>query len=116
MCKCCFGSVKGESCGWPKGTVRATIALVTIPLGFVSALGIMGILLWKEQYEAAIGVSSAVWAVIGTIVGYYFGSKQAEGAAKLIQQSEHELIESRNLEIGLISRGRYIPDNSVLPV
>ena len=98
MC-CCFGSIENESCGWPKGTVRACVALTTIPLGFLASIIIMVILIIKEQYTIALAVNSGIWGVIGTIIGHYFGSKQAEGAAKMLLTSEHELIESRNLEI-----------------
>jgi hypothetical protein len=99
MCKCCFGPLEDESCGWPKGTVRAIIALLTISLGFVASSVIMVVLVIKKQYTIALGVNSVIWGVIGTIIGHYFGSKQAEGAAKMISKTEHELIESRNKEI-----------------
>lgn len=99
MCKCCFGDIEGESCGWPKGTVRAVIALVTIPLAFAAAAAVIGVLMWKEQYTAATGVIGTIFGIVGTIIGYYFGSKQAEGAAKLISETEHDLIESRNQEL-----------------
>lgn len=94
----CFGSIEDESCGWPKGTVRATIALITIPIFFLSSVSVIIILIVKEQFTIALGINSGLFGVIGTIIGYYFGSKQGEGAAKLLAQSEHELIESRNME------------------
>ncbi len=97
MCKCCFGNIEGESCGWPKGTVRAIVALTTILLAFGAAGAVVGVLLWKEQYTAATGVIGTMFGVVGTII--YFGTKQAEGAAKLISKNEHELIESHNLDV-----------------
>ena len=75
MCKCCFGPIEGESCGWPKGTVRATVALTTIPLGFLASIIIMVILIVKEQYTIALGINSVIWGLIGSIIGHYFGSK-----------------------------------------
>ncbi len=96
---CCFGTVEGESCGWPKGTVRACVTLITIPIGFIASIAMMIILIVQGQYKIALGINSVIWGVIGTIIGHYFGTKQAEGAAKMILQSEHELIESRNLEL-----------------
>ena len=98
-----FGDIKGESCGWPKGTVRACVALTTIPLGFIASTTVMIILIIKEQYTIALGINSVIWGLIGTIIGHYFGSKQAEGAAKMISQNEHELIESRNMEMASIN-------------
>ncbi len=122
MCKCCFGNIEGESCGWPKGTVRACIAISTISLTFLASIIIMVILIIKEQYTIALGINSVIWGIIGTIIGHYFGSKQAEGAAKMISQTEHELIESRNREIDYnreMSRGIYrynpIPIDSTPP-
>ena len=97
MCKCCFGSIEEESCGWPKGTVRASIAMITIPLGFLSTTAVIIILIIKEQYTIALGVNSVIWGVVGTIVGHYFGTKQAEGAAKIISQNDQELIRSQNM-------------------
>lgn len=99
MCRCCFGDVEGESCGWPKGTVRGTIALVSIPMAFAIACACMVILIIKDQYEVALGINGGIWSVVGTIIGYYFGTKQGEAAAKLLSQNGHELIESRNREI-----------------
>ena len=99
MCKCCFGNIEGESCGWPRGTVRATIALITIPLGFLIACSIMVILIIKEQYSIALGVNSAIFGTIGTIVGYYFGSRQGDGAAKLLSDTSNEIIKARYKEI-----------------
>lgn len=99
---CCFGTIEGESCGWPKGTVRACVTLITIPIGFLSSVAAMIILIINEEYTIALGINSVIWGVVGTIVGHYFGTKQAEGAAKLISQTEHELIESRNLIISKI--------------
>ena len=112
MCTCCFGSIENESCGWPKGTVRAVVALTTIPLGFLSTLVIMIILVLKEEYTIALGVNSVIWGVIGTIIGHYFGSRTAEGAAEMISRNGHELIESRNLEInnGLYRKGNNIDE------
>ena len=120
MCKCCFGDIKGESCGWPKGTVRAVISLVTIPLGFISTALIIVILVWKEQYTIALGANSVIWGVIGTIIGHYFGSKQAEGAAKLIAKNDHDIMTSRNLELQsrniILSRNnpRHMDDDEVI--
>jgi len=94
-----MGDIEGESCGWPKGTVRAIIALITIPLAFAAATGVVGVLLWKEQYTAATGIIGTTFGIVGTIIGHYFGSKQAKEAADMISETEHDLIESRNQEI-----------------
>ena len=104
----CIGHTEGESCGWPKGTVRATIALMTIPIGFLSLIAVMAVMIWKEQYTAALGITNGILGIVGTIVGYYFGSKQAEGAAKMVSKADHELIDAKNHEISLLEGTRGI--------
>ena len=120
MCKCCFGPLEEESCGWPKGTVRAIIALITIPLGFLLAVGLIIYLVIKEEYLVATGINGVVWGAVGTVIGHYFGSRSAEGATKLMNHVQEELIKSRNMEISRdiqISRGirgierRHMSDN-----
>ena len=119
MCKSCIGNVEGESCGWPKGTVRATVALITIPLAFISSLAIMILLIVEKEYTIALGINSVIWGVIGTIIGHYFGTKQAEGAAQLVAQTEHELLErgfanSRYIPIGATNNGSGITSQPLL--
>ena len=99
MCKCCFGNVEGESCGWPKGSIRGIIALISIPMAFLMTCTAMIILIFKDQYNIALGLNNGIWGVVGTIIGYYFGTKQGESAAKLLSKAGHDIIESRNLEI-----------------
>lgn len=107
MCKYCIGNIEGESCGWPKGTVRGAIALITIPLAFVIASAAIIILILKNEYDVALGILSGQMGAVGGIIGYYFGSKNGENTANLLSQAGHELIESRNREIdhnNMISR------------
>jgi hypothetical protein len=59
----------------------------------------MVILILRDQYNVALGINTGIWGVVGTIIGYYFGSKQGENAAKLISQTGRDLIDSRNREI-----------------
>ena len=99
MCRCCFGDVEGESCGWPKGSIRGTIALISIPMAFLMTCACMIILIVKDQFNIALGMNNGIWGVVGTIVGYYFGTKQGEAAAKLLSKAGHDIIESRNREI-----------------
>ena len=99
MCKICFGDIEEESCGWPKGTVRACIAIIIIPVSFIAAIGATAYLIYKEKYEIATGIVGLMFSVVSAVIGYYFCSKNAEGAAKMISQTEHELIESRNKEM-----------------
>ena len=36
----------------------------------------MIILIIQKQYTIAVGINSVIWTAIGTILGYYFGSKK----------------------------------------
>lgn len=91
MCKCCMGMNQEESCGWPKGTVRAMIATIVIIFGILSLSTLMILLYTKEKYEGALGVSSTIGGLVGIVIGYYFGSKSAEGATNAILQNEERL-------------------------
>jgi len=53
----------------------------------------------KEQYEAATGILSTLTGFMGIIVGYYFGSKSAENAAKIIAKTEQDFLKAREIEI-----------------
>ena len=98
MCKCCMGNNQEESCGWPKGTVRASIAVVVIIFGILSLSTLMILLYTDEKYEGALGVSSTIGGLVGIVIGYYFGSKSAEGATNAIIHSEERLFkQSENM-------------------
>lgn len=102
----CLGSNENESCGWPKGTVRASIALTTIPIGFLTLTSVMILLFVREQYTPALGISNGLLAIMSAIVGYYFGSKQAEGAAKLVSDAKEDTIRSKEHEISMMNNIR----------
>ena len=93
-----------EACGWPKKTVRATIAMsVVIPVT-IGAIIAMTILFVNKEYESALAILSSLTGLTGTIIGYYFGARSAESASDLIAKTEHELIESKNKEIEMLGR------------
>jgi len=99
MCKCCIGPYENQSCGWPKGTVRAVIALSVIFLGVMSLATLMILLYASEKFEAAIGVGSTIGGLVGIVIGYYFGSRGAEGAAEgaahMIVNTENQLLKTQ---------------------
>jgi len=99
MCKCCIGPYEHQSCGWPKGTIRATIAISVIFLGVLSLTSLMILLYAAEKYEAAIGIGSTIGGLVGIVIGYYFGSRGAEGAAEgaahMIADTEEQLLKTQ---------------------
>lgn len=102
--KCCCQN-PDEACGWPPKTVRATMALFIVILVHIAATTAMIWFIVDKQYESALGILATLTGSVGTIIGYYFGSRSGESASKLLAEAEHELIESRNKEIELMERG-----------
>ena len=92
-----MGNHEEESCGWPKGTVRALIALIVIFFGIASLSTLMILLYTSDKFEAAIGVGSTIGGLVGIVIGYYFGSRSAEGAAQMISHTEEQLIKSQEI-------------------
>jgi uncharacterized membrane protein YgcG len=89
---CCCGPLENQSCGWPAGTVRAVIALVTIILSFAAAISIMIMLIVYNQYAIAVGINSSIWGIVGGIIGYYFGTRQANEATESIIRARDETL------------------------
>jgi len=119
--KCCGDQFNpNEACGWPKKTVRATIALMVIPPVIMGSIAMMILLFTKQQYESALGILATLTGILGTIVGYYFGSRSAERASEIIREAEHENLENANRQLELLGqqvgyqRGalRQMQDNS----
>ena len=123
MCKCCIGPDSNQSCGWPKGTVRAVIALSVIFMGVASLTTLMILLYAAEKFEAAIGIGSTIGGIVGIVIGYYFGSRGAEGAAEgaahMIVDTENQLLKtqeamSRNLTRNLRTKKRRKINDDIL--
>lgn len=109
----CLGPHKDESCGWPKGTVRATIAVIVIILSIAAMSTLMILFFTSEKYEAALGIAGTIAGIMSIVIGYYFGAKSAEGAAQLMATTEERLLEvqkQRNMEL-LIQDDRYSRNN-----
>jgi hypothetical protein len=88
-----------EAFGWPKGTVRGLIAII-ICITIVLIMSVLMILFFiKEQYESALGILSVLSGILGSIIGYYFGSRSAETATDTISKMEHEMNEVRTREM-----------------
>lgn len=92
MGNCCCGPLEHESCGWPTGTIRAVIALVTILCSFGAAIAVMIMLIVKDQYAIAVGINSSIWGIVGGIIGYYFGTKATSSANNSVVDAKNETI------------------------
>lgn len=73
----CCGGLQGMACGWPKGTVRAIIAVTLL----LVVLGVEGFLVvWLVVHgndTAAIGVGAGMLAELGAAFGFYFGARSS---------------------------------------
>lgn len=76
--KRCCGGLQGMACGWPKGTVRAIIAIVLL----IVVMGVEGFLvIWlavQGNDTSAIAVGAAMLAELGAVGGFYFGSRSSK--------------------------------------
>lgn len=95
----CKNSDPKEACGWPSGTVRASYGYIVIP----SIIGLLGagmiILFVREQYESALGLMNGLSGILGTVIGYYFGSRSTEVAHNTLTKIEHEKNEIKHRKL-----------------
>ena len=66
------------ACGWPKGTVRAIIAIVLL----IVVMAVEGFLVvWLAvagDATSAIAVGAAMMAELGAVGGFYYGSRSSK--------------------------------------
>ena len=93
----CCGGLQNMACGWPKGTVRAIIAvgLLTVVLGVEAFLVIW--LAIDGDKTSALAISGALLAQLGGVTGFYYGTRS--GAKKETGDDEalYELERRRRL-------------------
>ena len=90
---CCIGKNPDEACGWPPKTIRAIIAIILVLSVFPSSIFLMVFLILKQQYDSAIAVSASMMGIIGTVIGYYFGTRASESKNKLASDIENRYID-----------------------
>ena len=74
----CCGGLQGMACGWPKGTVRAIIA-ITLLIVVLIVEGFLAVWLVVHGNEtAAVGVGAGMLAEVGAAFGFYFGSRSSK--------------------------------------
>lgn len=109
----CCGSNPNEACGWPPGTVRAFIAIFIITLTFLTAVvSVILLIVNYQQYTIAVGLLGTMFSVISAVVGYYFGTKAADTANKLVADSQRQIIQSKEAELSRMMEPRQLRMNS----
>ncbi len=74
---CCCGFIENEPCGFPKGTIRSTLAVMIVSIVCIGMMAALIMFLVYQQWTIAVAVAEAMLGVLGTVVGYYFGSRSA---------------------------------------
>lgn len=91
----CCGSLSNESCGWPRGTVTATLSIIIIILSFLLAAGLMVGLLLSNKVSEAIAVLGMVFTVVSAVTTHYF-DKSATKTLTEAKDSEIRRLEQVN--------------------
>lgn len=102
MGNCCCGPIPTESCGWPKGTVRALISIIIILLTFVIASASVIILILRGEILYAIGILSTIFSIISAVIAFYFGTKSGESATKAVVESNEKLLAEKDKEMNIL--------------
>lgn len=72
---CCIGNNPNEACGYPPQTVRAIISIFAVIISFMLFTFMAIWLSVNEKYTEAMGIVGVISTELGTIVGYYFGTR-----------------------------------------
>lgn len=96
---CCFGNNPDEACGYPPKTVRAIISVTACLISFIVMAFLAIFFAIKEQYTEAMGVLGILSTELGTIVGYYFGTKNKSETKAEIIDIEKAIARERDFEL-----------------
>jgi hypothetical protein len=75
----CCGGLQGMACGWPKGTVRAIIAITLLIVVLAVESFLVVWLAIAGDHTSAIAVGAAMMAELGAVGGFYYGSRTSKG-------------------------------------
>jgi len=94
---CCFGSNPDEACGYPPKTVRAIISITACLISFLVMAFLAVWFAVHERYTEAMGVLGILSTELGTIVGYYFGTKNKSETRAEVIDVERSIARERGL-------------------
>ena len=90
----CCGDNPDEACGHPPKTIRAVISVTAVFFSFALFVSLALLLAVREQYTESMGIVSVISGELGTIVGYYFGTRN-----KSEQHQEAIEVEDRAIKL-----------------
>ena len=102
MGNCCCGPLSTESCGWPRGTIRALLALLVILVCLLVTGTSELIFIFRNEYVYALGIQNVITGIISIIIGYYFGTKTADAATQAITESSERLLMAKDRELEML--------------
>lgn len=96
---CCCGPIPNESCGWPRGTVSATLAIIIITITLLTGTSAIIILITVyNQHTVAVGILGTMFVVVSAVTTHYF-DKQANKAIVDAKNSEIDRLAETNTRI-----------------
>jgi len=98
---CCIGDNPNEACGYPPQTVRAIISIFAVIISFLLFSFMAVWLSVNEKYTEAMGIVGIISTELGTIVGYYFGTRTKGDQKQELDNLERTAVRiARRIEIG----------------
>lgn len=97
----CIGDNPNEACGYPPQTVRAIISIFAVTISFTLFTFMAIWLSINEKYTEAMGIVGIISTELGTIVGYYFGTRNRTEQKQDLENMERAAVRiARRIEIG----------------
>ncbi|MCJ7638159.1 MAG: hypothetical protein MUO21_11780 [Nitrososphaeraceae archaeon] len=95
----CCGPIPNESCGWPRGTITGTLAIIIITITMLTGTSAVIILITiYNQHTVAVGILGTMFVVVSAVTTHYF-DKQANKAIVDAKNSEIDRLAETNTRI-----------------
>ena len=73
--RCCCSHQTSEPLGLQKGSVRAILTLIIVPMIVLTQCGIMIYGISVENYKIVNVLNPSLALTLGSVIGYYFGHR-----------------------------------------
>lgn len=96
MSCCCFGDNPDEACGYPPKTIRAIISITAVITSFMVFAFMCVYFSLMERFTEAVSIAGIISTELGTIVGYYFGTRNKTEQKQDVEEQRKLLIHELN--------------------
>ena len=86
----CCGDNPDEACGWPPKTVRSSIAM-TFTIGGMMTMSFCTVYFAVTNNDKSMAVLGLINGVLGTVIGYYFGSRNKQEIDQKVEEVARRL-------------------------